>query len=419
MNKSSLKTIIPTTIGTALEWAEYTFFAFMADLLSQHFFPIENPELARLKTYAIFATSYFMRPLGAILFGYIGDKFGRKPALINSMLLMCMATTAIGFLPTYSSIGANAAILLLFCRILQGVAIAGEFNGSAIFMLEHYQHRPYLAGSLTPFSAAFGMALGALAATLVSLPAAPVYAWRIPFICSGFIGLVAYYLRKNVAETPIYQQSRVQKKSVNPVEIFDSNTRALWLTTFFAIFTSVFVYIGSVYYKILCVKVGNLSPHLASEIVTGGQFLAALMILGLGFIADRVGGIKICLLGLGSTILAGPFIMSCAQSGEVYLTILGQVLYALCNGLVSAPMMNLMIRQFSPEVRYRGNSIAWSIPVAIFGGTTLIVAENLVNYFGYMGPGLYISAAAFLTFFAVFLSVGTPAMLKNKHLFQS
>jgi MHS family proline/betaine transporter-like MFS transporter len=395
------KTVLTATLGTILEWAEYTFFAYMADQLANHFFSIDDPDVARLKTFGIFATSYFMRPLGAILFGTLGDKRGRKPALMLSMMLMCFATTTIGCLPTYESIGITSAILLMLCRMLQGVAVAGEFNGAAVFMIEHSAKRPFLAGSLVPFSAAFGMGVGAFAATLVSAPTAPSWAWRIPFLCSGFMGLLAVYIRMALQETPVFKAALASRKpSRFPLaEVLKKDALAFWATLAMGMFISVYVYTGNIYYKILCIKVGKLSPVFAAEIITLGQWLAAGMILLCGYLAERTNGKKMCLTGLMLAIVAGPIFMFCAQSGNTQLAILGQILYAIINGLVSAPMMTLLINQFRPEIRYTGNSFGWSISAAIFGGTALIVADMLVNQFHFpQGPGIYISLTAAITF---------------------
>ncbi len=395
------KTIIPATLGTALEWAEYTFFAYMANQLSLHFFPSENPELALFKTYTIFATSYFMRPLGAILLGTMGDKVGRKPALIFSMLLMCFATTAIGCLPGYSSIGTTATILLLLCRLLQGLAVAGEFNGAAVMMYEQHSKRPFFAGSLVPFSAAAGMSIGALAAMLVSIPDAPPFAWRIPFLASGLLGLVALYLRVSTTETYIPSTSTQANAPFLSLAIFKQYRNALISTAAMALFISVYIYIGSVYYKAVSIKLGNLNINTASQIIAIGQVLAALMILVFGLFADRMSGKKMCLAGLGLAVIFGPIILACAQSGDIGITFLGQCIYAIINGMVSAPMMTLIIKQFPANIRFRGNAFAWSIPSALFGGTALIVAETLLNRFGFMGPGLYISCASLVTFLII------------------
>lgn len=394
------KTLFTATVGTILEWAEYMFFAYMADELSRHFFSIEDPNLARLKTYGIFATSYFMRPLGALLFGMIGDKFGRKPALASAMMLMCIATTAIGCLPTYNSVGAIAALLLVGCRLLQGLAVAGEFNGAGIFIFEHSKNRPYFAGCIVPFSASAGMALGAFAAMLVSSPTAFTWSWRIPFLGSGILGLLAIYLRLSIAETPVFQKLLSEKKPLRtPFKtLFQHNKQALFLTMALGFFVCVYVYIGNIYYKTLCVQIGHLEPGLALKISTFGQLLAASLTLIFGLMADRLGGEKLCLLGLGAAIALGPVILSCAASGNIALAFFGQILYAILNGLVSATMMTIFIQAFPPEVRYIGSALGWNFSAAIFGGPALLVAQLLMENFGIKGPSLYISLASLSAF---------------------
>ncbi len=399
MTPTNLKAIIPITLGTAIEWAEYTFFAYMVDLLSKQFFPIDDPEIAQLKTYGVFATSYFMRPLGALLFGLIGDKIGRKPALMGSMLLMCFATTTIGFLPTHTHWESLIAILLTICRLLQGLAVAGEFHGAAIFILEHRQSRPFFTGCLTPFAASVGMSIGAFAAMLVSLPNAPDFAWRIPFLASGFLGLVALYLRRNVSETPVFQQTITQKNTDS--SNYQENSPAWASTAAMALFISVFIYVGNIYYKTLTIKIGGMNTQTAAQIITFGQVLAAFLIFNFGARADYLNGKKMCLMGLGTAIFLGPVMVACARSGNILYSMVGQIFYAIINGMVSATFMTLLVKQFRPTIRYTGNSLAWSIPSAIFGGTALMVADTLTNRFGFIGPGLYISLASLVAFLTI------------------
>lgn len=396
---SYFKTLSTATIGTLLEWAEYTFFAYMADQLSKHFFDIQDPSLALLKTYGIFATSYFMRPLGAMLWGTIGDTWGRKPALMCSMALMGVATVSIGCLPTFEQIGPTAAILLMLCRLIQGIAVAGEFHGAITFLHEHsLKHHPFFVGCLGPFAAAAGMAVGASCATLTQLPTAPIWAWRIPFLLSGFLCALAVYLRHNLSETPQFQRAKADKELERfPLwTALQHNRKALFTTAAVSLFIAVYVYIGNIYFKTVSIKVGGLSPLVAGHLVTAGQVLAALCILTTGTLADKLGGKKLCILGLSAAIIAGPFILWCARTGQIEYVLLGQFIYAVVNGLVSAPMMTLLLPLFNTNTRYSGTALGWSISAAIFGGTALIVADLLVTQGFIEGPGLYISLAAII-----------------------
>lgn len=402
MNKDIFtnKSRMIAVFGTIIEWAEYTFFAYMAEKLSSHFFPIDNPDVALLKTYGIFGSSYLMRPLGALLFGTIGDRYGRKPALMISMLLMGIATMTIGILPGYSGIGWYAPLFLILCRLAQGIAVSGEFHGAITYIHEHAKAKPFFEGSFAPFAAAAGMSFGALAAWLCSLSQNP-HAWRIPFLCSGLLCALAIYLRLKLTETPIFQEAKINNAlSHNPVlVVFKENKMSMLRTASMGLFISIFVYIGNVFFKIACIKFGGLSDLKAAQIVTSGQVLAALAILFFGRLADQWGGRKMCLLGLFLALSLGPFMLYCAQSGDIALTFFGQVIYALINGLVSAPMMTLLMNQFHIGNRYSGTALGWSFAVSIFGSTALLVAEWLVQTTGsVLAPGFYISLTAGIAF---------------------
>jgi MHS family proline/betaine transporter-like MFS transporter len=410
MSKHNLihtRIIASATVGTILEWAEFTFFAYMAEQLSRLFFPSDAADWARFKTYAIFSVSYLMRPFGAVLFGHLGDRFGRKPALMYSMLLMAVATTFMGMLPTYAQIGIAAPLLLMLCRLLQGLAVSGEFHGAAVFIFEHTGHeRPYLAGMWPAFAASAGMMLGGLASTLTALPNAPAWAWRLPFLCSGLSCLVAFYVRRFLSETPDFQKAQAEKKlSALPLwEACRQNPKGMLCTAAYGMFMGVFAYIGNVYYKTLLVKNG-LSTYDAARIITLGQSLAAVLTLVLGYYADRIGGKRLCLLGLIATACLGPYIFHCANLGDLQSALHGQLCYALVNAFISAPMLGLILQQFSTQSRYSGSAFAWSISSALFASTALLIAEKLTVQLQWpQGPGYYISVIASLAAFIVFFS---------------
>lgn len=176
---SSRQRVIVASMGTFLEWAEFTYYAYIAAEIANLFFPSLDKRAGLLASLTVFALGYLMRPAGAIYFGYIGDKFGRRSALQSSILLMGLASMAIGLLPTYSQIGLLAPLLLTLFRCLQGFAVSGEFNGSAIYLIEHANNKPCRAGSWTGLAAALGMMFGSLMAIIISLPLMPSWSWRI------------------------------------------------------------------------------------------------------------------------------------------------------------------------------------------------------------------------------------------------
>ena len=414
---NSKKIIFATSIGTLLEWAEFTFFAYMADQLSSLFFSTQDPYLARLKTYAIFATSYLMRPLGAILFGHIGDKHGRKPAIIWALLLMALATFGIGILPTYNAIGISAPILLVLFRMLQGIAVAGEFNGAAVLLTEQNPQHPFLAGSWTACAAACGMFVGGISATILTASSTPVWFWRVPFLLSSIIALIAMYLRSKMQETNIFKLAKKDNQLfASPIyAAWKYNKEGLLCTSAFALFISVLVYTGNIYYKTMAVNIGKLNHHTASIIITCGILLTTLLIPVTAIIADKTNGYKICLIGILLAIIFSPIIMGCAQSGNIILTLIGQIIYAIIDAMVSATMFTILLNKFQTGTKYSGSSIAWSITTAIFGGSTLIVNELLIGHFKQLnGPGLYISISALICIIIVLFTTSTQTRVLDR-----
>lgn len=369
------------SLGTLLEWAEFTFFAYMADYLSHIFFPIDDPDLARLKIYGVFAASYLMRPAGAIFFGHIGDRYGRKPPMIASLLLMAAATFSMGILPTYASIGVISSILLVIFRMIQGFAVGGEFNGATVVLTEHDKTHPFLAGSWTSFASAAGMAFGGLMAAIVSTFSVH-YAdlWRLPFLLSSVLALVAIYLRKDMDET---EDFRIAKKNNSLfrfpiIAAWKHNKAGLLCTAAFSMFISVYVYTGNIYYRTIAVNIGKIAQEQAALAITIGVSLNTILIPIFANIADKTNGKKLCVIGLFSALIFSPIIIFLATIGDFCYVLLGQCIYGVIDAIVSATAFTILMRYFKTETKYSGTSFAWSIITAIFGGTALIANEFLM-----------------------------------------
>ncbi|MDR1334797.1 MAG: MFS transporter [Holosporaceae bacterium] len=400
---NSKKSVVIVSFGTLLEWAEFTFFAYMADHLSRLFFPVDDATFARLKIYGVFAASYIMRPIGAIVFGHMGDKYGRKTPMIISLLLMALATCGIGTLPTYDSIGGVSSILLIIFRMLQGVAVGGEFNGATVLLTEYDKQRPFLAGSWTSFAASAGMALGSVAAIVVSFFNND-FLWRVPFLLSAVIALTAIYLRRDIKETNDFCKAKENNElfDVPLVAAWRHNKAGLACTAAFSIFVSVFVYTGNIYYRTIAVSIGGLPAERAATAITVGIVLNTILIPVFACWADKFNGYKICFGGLFLALILSPFIMYTAASGNFAYAIFGQIVYGILDALVSATAFTILLRQFKTGTKYSGSSLAWSISTAIFGGTTLMINEFLVGHMGLLaGPGLYMSLSAIICLITV------------------
>jgi MHS family proline/betaine transporter-like MFS transporter len=397
------KSVAVISFGTLLEWAEFTFFAYMADYLSYLFFSSDDSAFARLKIYGVFAASYLMRPIGAIIFGHIGDKYGRKTPMVASLFLMALATCGIGALPVYDSIGSASSFLLIIFRMMQGIAVGGEFSGSMVLLTEYDKRKPFLAGSWTSFVASAGMALGSLAATVVSCFDSK-FLWRIPFLLSAIIAMAAIYLRRNMEETNDFCKARENRElfSVPISAAWRHNKAGLACTVVFSIFVSVFVYSGNIYYRSMAIHIGGLPAEQAGAAITMGIVLDATLIPIFACLADRSNGYKLCFTGLFFAIILSPFIMMLAISGNFACVALGQLIYCTLDATVSATAFTILLRQFKIGTKYSGSSLAWSLGTAVFGGSTLLINEFLVEHVNLLhGPGLYMSLSALICLITV------------------
>ncbi|MDR2766660.1 MAG: MFS transporter [Holosporaceae bacterium] len=396
------KSVAVVSLGTLLEWAEFTFFAYMADHLSRLFFPVDDAAFARLKIYGVFAASYVMRPVGAIIFGHMGDKHGRKTPMIASLFLMALATCGIGMLPVYEAIGGVSSCLLIAFRMLQGVAVGGEFNGATVLLTEYDKRRPFLAGSWTSFASSAGMALGSLAAAAVSFFDND-FLWRVPFLLSAVIALAAIYMRRDMKETDDFCRARENN------ELFDLPISAAWIhhksgmacTAAFSLFISVYVYTGNIYYKTMAVS-GGLSASQAATAIAVGVVLNTALIPIFAHWADRSNGYRLCFAGLFLALILSPLIMSLALSGSFINAVAGQLIYGVLDAAVSATAFTILLRQFKTGAKYSGSSLAWSVSTAIFGGSALMVNEFLVGRLNLLaGPGIYMSLSALVCLITV------------------
>ncbi|MFO1257899.1 MAG: MFS transporter [Gammaproteobacteria bacterium] len=390
------------TIGTLLEWAEYTFYGYMALTLSQLFFPANEPHIALIKTFSIFAFGYFMRPLGAVIFGHIGDKLGRKPALMVSMFLMGIATLGMGLMPTYHQIGVLAPLGLLVLRTLQGIAVSGEYHGAGIFLIEKFgSRRPCFVGSLIPASAAMGMVIGGFAAMLVSLPGAPTWAWRVPFLMGGLGCWIAWILRCSLSETSVFLEAKSHHalSRIPLLTTLRDHWRSLIFTAGVAAIVGVYVYIGNIYLVTFLHHQAHLSQSLASMIAMLGELLTALLIPLMGWWADHVNPKQMLKRAIVAIMFGGPMIFGLCQSGNALYLSLAMLIYALLNAALCAPMVKVLFDLFPAGTRFTGNAFAWNIAVAIFSSTAPMIAKQLHYQFNWIyGPGIYISLIAIIAY---------------------
>lgn len=396
------KRIFIATIGTFLEWAEFTYYAYIASEISTLFFPTLNTHLALIATFSVFALGYFFRPMGALFFGYIGDKFGRRQALQSSIMLLGLSSVLIGCLPTYSSIGVAAPILLLVFRSLQGFAVSGELNGCAIYLMEHDEEQPCLAGSWTCIASAGGMMLGSLMSVLIYLPFMPIWAWRLPFLLGACSCCCALYFRKKVSESPAFLKIKAEQRNNPLAALFKGHKTSMAKALCFISATGVYLYIMNIYYSTHLAQYTTLTSTQMKIIVTFGQGMVVLFIALIARVADKFDEQRILTFGFIGFFIAAPLVYFVPMSNSFILILLAQTAYALCDALVSVPLFKILNSLFPTQVRYSGISASWNISMALFGGTAPLVASYLQQQLNNpAAPILYILLAASIALFAL------------------
>jgi predicted MFS family arabinose efflux permease len=396
------KTLSLATLGGLLEFYDFIIFVFFANTIGQLFFPPEIPEWVRqFQTFGIFAAGYLARPLGGVVMAHVGDLRGRKQMFTLSIFLMALPTLGIGLLPNYAKLGIWAPVLLLLLRILQGVAVGGEVPGAWVFVSEHVDpSRVGVACGILTAGLTGGILLGSLVATTLSTAMThdqlATYGWRIPFLLGGAFGLLSMYLRRLLAETPVFLELKARRAiaSETPLKTVVRDYRGAvvlsglltWMLS--AAIVVVILMTPALLEKIYGVEavVALRANSLAALALTAGCCLT-------GWLTDRLGpGI---VLTVGPPLLgATAYLMYTAGTSAPWLTMFLYTLAGLTVGIV-AVVPYVMIAMFPPKIRFSGISFSYNIAYAIFGGSTPVLVTWWLR-FDRLAPAHYVGALCLL-----------------------
>lgn len=383
------KVVISGMIGNALEWYDYALYGHFAAIISVLYFPSSSVYISMVATFGVFAAGFLMRPVGAIFFGFIGDRYGRKVALSLAILMMAIPTGCIGILPTHAQIGIWAPILLTLIRLLQGLSLGGEFSGAITFVAEHApaRKRGFISCS-TMFSAALGILFGSLMGTLLAQIMSPEnmmhWGWRIPFVVGLMIGLVGMYIRTRLEESPHYEEAKAKGKLSKtplktalkqyPLEMLQAIGIYLTVTV---PFYALVVFLNTFMNKVLGYAESDALLMNTCAMIT---LMATIPISG--FYSDKIGRKPILVASaVGFAVLAYPIFLLLTHGQFVY-ALLGQIIFAVLVGAYTAPIPAMLVEMFPTSIRYTGMSLAYNISATAFGGTTPMVATWLVKQTG-------------------------------------
>ena len=406
------RTLSLATLGGLLEFYDFIIFVFFANTIGELFFPPEISDwLRQFQTFGIFAAGYLARPLGGVVMAHAGDLRGRKQMFTLSIFLMALPTLGIGLLPTYSKLGFWAPVLLLLLRILQGVAVGGEVPGAWVFVSEHVHpsHAGMACGILTA-GLTGGILLGSLVATGLSMVMThgqlTAYGWRLPFLLGGAFGLLSMYLRRLLAETPVFEELKARRAlaAETPLKAVLRDYRgAVVLSGLLTWMLSAAIVVVILMTPALLEKMYGV----AADVVLRANSLAALGLTAgcvlAGRLTDRFGPGQVLLVGC--PLLGGAaYLLFAAATLDPWLTTFLYTLAGLTTGVV-AVVPYVMITMFPPKIRFSGISFSYNLAYAVFGGLTPIAVAWLLR-FDRLAPAHYVGTLCLLgTAIGVFLIV--------------
>jgi MFS family permease len=418
------KVITASSVGTMIEWYDFYIFGSLAAIISTQFFPSDNPTASFLKTLATFAVGFAVRPFGALVFGRIGDVVGRKFAFLATLLIMGGSTAAIGFLPGYAKIGVAAPVILVVLRLLQGLALGGEYGGAAVYVAEHAPdgRRGYYT-SFIQTTATLGLfvslAVILIVRAILGEEAFKVWGWRIPFVLSLLLVAISYYIRMRLRESPIFTILKdTGRTSSAPIqESFGSwDGWKIFLTVLFgaAAGQAVVWYTGQ-FYALLFLQTVLKVPLVTSYVcVAVALFLGTPLFVFFGSLSDRIGRKKIMMAG---NLLAAISYVPIYHAMKTYsspvnpvaltLLVFIQVVFVT---MVYGPIAAFLVEAFPAKIRYTSLSLPYHFGNGWFGGFLPIIATSLVARTGNIYAGL-----AFPIIVALLTVVVGSILLKDRH----
>lgn len=410
--RKNKKVLIASLTGSAIEWFDYFLYGTAAALVfNKIFFPMVDPVIGLILSYLSFSLTFFIRPIGGVLFAHIGDRIGRKKTLVLTLSLMGGATVMIGLLPTYEMIGLWAPALLILMRIIQGMGIGGEWGGALLLAYEYApEKRKGFFGSIPQAGVTIGMLMATFIVSLMTLFSEEDFlswGWRIPFLLSSVLVLVGLWIRKDIDETPDFQKVKASGQVAKaPLrDTLKHHWREVLIAAGLKVVETAPFYIFSTFVVSYATSTLTYQKSQALEAVTLGALVATIMIPLMGLLSDKVGrqrmyAISVFVLGL----FIVPWFML-LNTGTTWGIVLATVIaFGVLWAPVTAVLGTLCSEIFSANVRYTGITLGYQLGAALAGGTAPLIATGLLaKYDGDWVPvAWYLAVTVTISLIAIF-----------------
>jgi metabolite-proton symporter len=414
---SIAKVVFASLIGTAVEWYDFFLYGSAAALVfGKLFFPESEPVTATLLAFGTYALGFVARPLGGVVFGHFGDRVGRKKMLVVALMMMGVATFAIGLLPTYATIGIGAPILLLVCRLVQGFAVGGEWGGAVLMASEHGSDDRRGFWSSWPQA---GVPLGNLLATGVLFVLAAfqsdatfeAWGWRIPFLLSAVLVIIGLYVRLQLEESPVYKEAKAQiaekkdEASHMPIlEVIKTYPKEVFIAMGMRMAENISYYIFTIVVLAYAKDFAGVSTDLILQMLLIGAAFQFFLIPAVGAFSDRIGRRPLYLTGAVGVAVWSYFFLGLASSESSGKVLLAVVVGLFFHSLMYAPQAAFFSELFGTSVRYTGASVGYQLASIFAGALAPIIAVKLLatgDGDNTLAVALYVSVASVITIIAV------------------
>ena len=414
--------LVSSSIGSLIEWYDFFVFASAAALVFDRvFFPAVDPRSGVLLALMTYAVGFLTRPLGGVVFGILGDRYGRKRVLVWSLMLMGVATMGVGLLPSYASIGVLAPVLLVVLRLIQGVAVGGEVGGALLLVAESLPAER--RGYWTAWPMTGGPAGNVLSAAVLALLGASLgeavfadWGWRVAFLASGLLIGVGIWMRTRVAESPLYR-AYVERRAQHSGQSLGATLLAQWRSVLTVLLVkaaeNALFYVFTTFFVVYVTRVLHRPRTLALEAAALGSIADVVAIFAAGALSDRVGRLAVTAFGLLGAAVWAFILFPVTASAAVPAIMLAAATGGVFHGVIVGGMSAFFVELFPTKARYTGFSLGYQVATVFTGAIAPLIGVALLNQFGSTVP-VSIYAAAMTA--PAFVALGMTGETKGRDL---